>query len=208
VIAQWRPPLQTFVLEVGLFVETAEGRPVRSLKACLVWVGARPQTHVLLLAVRLSLYGSKPSRSRALLQTSVCMTCSGFVALCCAVLQLPAGVIEKGETVEELALRELKEETGVYVCVWGGTCGVVTECWMVLWVGVGVGEGVRACEWVGLTALHGPVISSSCSVLCLSETTEKVWVGGCPTEQQLHHLQWYSRHCGSDCPPRAWHALS
>jgi ADP-ribose pyrophosphatase YjhB (NUDIX family) len=40
------------------------------------------------------------------------MTCSAVVALCCAVLQLPAGVIEKGESVEELAVRELKEETG------------------------------------------------------------------------------------------------
>lgn len=32
--------------------------------------------------------------------------------LYCATLQLPAGVIEKGETIEELAVRELKEETG------------------------------------------------------------------------------------------------
>lgn len=44
----------------------------------------------------------------------------------CAVLlgtQLPAGVIEKGETVEQLAVRELKEETG-YV---GKVTRVTTE---------------------------------------------------------------------------------
>lgn len=44
--------------------------------------------------------------------------------MCCVVriLQLPAGVIEQGETVEHLAERELKEETGVLVWLLGVLC--------------------------------------------------------------------------------------
>jgi hypothetical protein len=46
------------------------------------------------------------------------LCCTVLTMLCCAVvhcatLQLPAGVIEKVETIEELAVRELKEETGM-----------------------------------------------------------------------------------------------